>query len=158
SGRVYRATVRVDGVQLGRIDLADPVAGRWLPLAFRIEQGALDDPVPDEPPPDEPPPDEPPPEEPPPEEPPPEPAPIATNADGTRVGGGLQSGTWTFTLESPAPAGGLDVQISSAEPQLLVVSADQLTPGSDAITVSVPAGVSTGTFWLQGVEGATGAA
>lgn len=143
SGRVYRATVRAGGILLGRIDLADPVAGRWLPLAFRIEQGALDDPIPDEPPPDEP---------------PPEPAWIGTNADGTRVGSGLQSGTWTFTLESPAPAGGLDVHISSAEPQLLVVSPDQLTPGSDAITVPVPAGVSTGTFWLQGMEGATGAA
>jgi hypothetical protein len=144
SGRVFRAIVRAGGDQLGRMDFTDPVAGRWLPLAFRIEQPVLDDPEA--------------PEEPPPEEPPAEPASITTNADGTRLGSGLQSGTWTFTLESPAPAGGLDVQISSAETELLVVSPDHVTPGSDALTVSVPAGASTGTFWLQGVEGATGAA
>jgi hypothetical protein len=139
SGRIHRVAVLAGGVQLGRIEFTDPVAGRWLPIAFRIEQGALDG-------------------APPPEEPPADPAAITTNADGTRLGSGLQSGTWTVTLESPAPAGGLDVQISSAEPALLVVSPDHVTPGSGAITVTVPAGVSTGTFWLQGVEGATGTA
>lgn len=144
SGRVFRAAVHAGRVQLGWIDFTDPIAGRWLPIAFRIELGALDDPES--------------PEEPPTEEPPADPAPITTNADGTRLGSGLQSGTWTFTLDSPAPVGGLDVQISSAEPALLVISRDHATPGSGAITVSVPEGGSTGTFWLQGVEGATGAA
>lgn len=143
SGRVFRAAVHAGGTQLGRIDFTDPIAGRWLPIAFRVEQGALDGPDPDEPPT---------------EEPPADPAPITTNADGTRLGSGLQSGTWTFTLDSPAPAGGLEVQISSAETDLLVVSRDHATAGSGAITVTVPAGASTGTFWLQGIEGATGAA
>jgi hypothetical protein len=160
AGRVYRATVRADGIQLGRIDLADPVAGRWLPLAFRIEQGALEDidPPEEEPPAEDPPEEEPPAEDPPEEDPPADPAPITTNAHDARLGSGLQSGAWTFTLDSPAPAGGLEVQIRSVEPQLLRVAPNHTTPGSDAITVSVGAGVRTGTFWLQGVEGATGAA
>lgn len=150
AGRVYRATVRANGIQLGRIDLTDPVAGRWLPLAFRIEQGALDD--------VEPPEEEPPADDPPDEDPPADPAPITTNAHDTRLGSGLQSGTWTFTLDSPAPVGGLEVQIRSVETQLLRVAPNHTTPGGDAIVVSVGAGVRTGTFWLQGVEGATGAA
>lgn len=139
AGAAFRATVIASGRDLGHVDFIEPVAGRWMPIAFRIEEGALDEVDPPTEPPAEPP-----------------PALITSNADGTRVGSGLQHGTWTFTLETPAPPGGIDVEIRSSDPSLLLVAPDAATPGADRITVSLGGGVLTGTFWVQGMEGVTG--
>ncbi len=78
-----------------------------------------------------------------------------TIALGTRtVAAGHQTST-TYTL-GVANHGGIDLVLRSSDASLFQVAPDNGTLGTDSIIVSVPDGSSVGTFWLQGVEGATG--
>ena len=73
---------------------------------------------------------------------------------GTTVGGGLQQSR-NFFLES-GNHGGVDVTITSSNPQVAELALNGSTAGSGSITVSVPDGQTSGTYWVQGVQGATG--
>jgi len=57
-------------------------------------------------------------------------------------------------LGEPAPPGGLDVQVTSADPNKMVISDDPKRLGSGAITVKVPAGRVTANFVLQALADA----
>ncbi|MEM6639956.1 MAG: Ig-like domain-containing protein [Pseudomonadota bacterium] len=73
-----------------------------------------------------------------------------------RVGGGLQA-AYRVVLGG-ADHGGVTVQIDSADPSTVVLSTDSTTAGSASIGVSIADGQTSGTFWVQGVSGATGTA
>lgn len=83
---------------------------------------------------------------------------ISWNVGSLRIGSGLQYGPFTFTLSAPAPVGGLAVTLQSADANLLLVSPNASTAGSASRVITVAAGQTGGTFWLQGMENATGSA
>lgn len=56
-----------------------------------------------------------------------------------------------FALGAPAPAGGLSVTLTSNNPGLLLISSSPTVAGSTSIGVNLPAGGSSGTYYLQGV-------
>ncbi|MEP6474944.1 MAG: hypothetical protein ABJC74_14565, partial [Gemmatimonadota bacterium] len=71
------------------------------------------------------------------------------------VGAGLQENT-SFTLGAPNH-GLIDVTVTSSNSALLV-SPNATTAGASSFTVSVPDGTQTVGFYMQGLEGRTGAA
>ena len=71
------------------------------------------------------------------------------------VGSGLQR-QQSFTLGAPQH-GGVDVVVKSTAPGVLKVSPDANTPGTDSIIVHVNNGNTGGNFYVQGMEGQTGA-
>ena len=79
----------------------------------------------------------------------------AISLSATTVGAGLQDGTSGF-LGAPAPTGGVNVQITSANPAVALVSPNATSPGTASITIPVNAGNSSFSYYVQGVEGATG--
>ena len=79
----------------------------------------------------------------------------AINLSATTVGAGLQEGTGG-SLGAPAPAGGVMVQVTSANPAVALVSPNATTPGTASINIPVNAGNSSFSYYVQGVEGTTG--
>lgn len=76
--------------------------------------------------------------------------------DGVAVGQRLQQ-LGTAILGQPAPAGGLQVRLTSNDPAALLISASPNVAGSPFITINVPAGQVVLSYYLQGV-GASGTA
>lgn len=74
---------------------------------------------------------------------------------GTQVGSGLQTQS-SGNMTAAAPAG-FQVKIKSSNPAIALVSPNATTPGADSIFVTVPAGQSFFSFYVQGVEGVTAA-
>jgi hypothetical protein len=72
------------------------------------------------------------------------------------VGAGLQEGT-TFSL-GVGNHGGTTVTLTSSDSTRLLVAPDATTPGLRTISMDVPDGTSTVSFFTQGVEGASGTA
>jgi hypothetical protein len=68
--------------------------------------------------------------------------------------GKFLQGASTFSLGAPAPAGGLTVTLTSSNSSLLLISASPTTPGSSSVGIVVPAGQSSGTYYLQGLAAA----
>jgi hypothetical protein len=83
---------------------------------------------------------------------------ITTNLTGAAVGAGLVYGTYVVALQTPAGPGGLPVTLTSSNPNVLELSATETGTGEGSIVITVPQGQSTATFWIQGVENATGTA
>jgi len=75
-------------------------------------------------------------------------------ATDVQLGKDLQA-AWGVQLGEPAPAGGLDITVTSAAPGAVLVSADQSRMGAASATVKAPAGAMSATFYLQGLA-ATG--
>ncbi|HEY0780181.1 MAG TPA: hypothetical protein VGD56_19600, partial [Gemmatirosa sp.] len=75
------------------------------------------------------------------------------------VGAGLRNGSYSYIqLGSPAPNGGVAVTIRASDSTRLLVApaTSTATVGHGTATVIVPAGQSTATFYVDGVEGAGG--
>lgn len=79
------------------------------------------------------------------------------NVNSYRVGSGLQYGNLNGTL-SATDHGGVTVRLESTDPQTLLVSPNDSTPGTAFIDVPVPDGGNLVRYYIQGVEGATGTA
>ncbi|MFL5580804.1 MAG: beta strand repeat-containing protein [Gemmatimonadaceae bacterium] len=73
----------------------------------------------------------------------------------TTVGGGLQT---AVNVSLSANAAGTTVTIASGNSQVLLVSPNATTAGGPSITVTMAPNVTSATYYVQGVEGATGAA
>ncbi len=52
-------------------------------------------------------------------------------------------------LGEPAPAGGLKVVLTSADPSKILISAAETQPGSASITLAIPASQSVATYYIQ---------
>jgi hypothetical protein len=70
--------------------------------------------------------------------------------DRTPLGENLQL-RGTFILGEPAPRGGLEVTLTTDDASKLLVSASDSEVGSQSVTVSVPEGANSGTYFLQGL-------
>ena len=70
------------------------------------------------------------------------------------MGSGLQVGA-SVNLDA-TNHGGVTVHVASADPAVLLVSPDATTPGTASIDVVVPNGTGSFSYYVQGVEGATG--
>jgi len=82
----------------------------------------------------------------------------ALTVGSTRVGAGLQTSV-TVTLGAPAPAGGLEVALVSSSPAVLRLATNGTSAASDgAVTLTIPAGGTSGTLYLRGVPGMSGTA
>jgi hypothetical protein len=82
--------------------------------------------------------------------------PVITLGDIT-VGAGLQEST-SGSLGAAAPSGGVLVHLVSSNPSLVLVSPNAATAGSASIDILVPQGSSFFTYYVQGMEGASGTA
>jgi len=71
-------------------------------------------------------------------------------ADDIAVGQNLQVEA-TVSLGEPAPAGGLDVNIESNDPGRLLLSASATEVGHGSLTIRMPAGAATASYFLQGI-------
>jgi hypothetical protein len=68
----------------------------------------------------------------------------------TMVGENLQSSA-NVLLSRPAPAGGLKVTITSSDPRRLLLSNLGAGPGAKSTTITVPAGVNSASFTVEGM-------
>ncbi|MDX2153758.1 MAG: PKD domain-containing protein [Bryobacteraceae bacterium] len=73
--------------------------------------------------------------------------------DGLTIGQDLQY-HGTLVLGQAAPAGGLAVTLTSANPAALVLSASATVAGSGTLVINVPAGSNTASYYLQALAGA----
>jgi hypothetical protein len=71
------------------------------------------------------------------------------------VGAGLQRSS-TASLGAPAP-GGTNLVIKSSAPGIALVSPNNSTPGTDSIVIALNANQTSQSYYIQGVEGTTGA-
>jgi hypothetical protein len=71
------------------------------------------------------------------------------------VGAGLQYGTFTARLGG-TQHGGVTMRIGSSDPQVLRISSNATTPGTDFIDVFVADGATDVSYFVQGVESTTG--
>ncbi|MGH7644471.1 MAG: hypothetical protein ACREMR_02695, partial [Gemmatimonadales bacterium] len=79
----------------------------------------------------------------------------------TRVGAGLQAAACcTVNSNQPAPAGGLAVTLTSSDAARLLVAASAVPPtgGSGSLVVTIPQGLTSAPFSLQGMESGNGTA
>ncbi|HEU4569631.1 MAG TPA: Ig-like domain-containing protein [Gemmatimonadales bacterium] len=74
--------------------------------------------------------------------------------NGGTVGAGLQR-SQSFTLGAPQH-GGVNVVVKSTAPGVVKVAPDALTPGTDSIVIPLANGFTSGSFYIQGMEGQTG--
>jgi hypothetical protein len=81
-------------------------------------------------------------------------APAITLGTGT-VGAGLQRAA-SISLGAAAPAGGVTVRLTSSQPQVLLLSPNATTAGTDFIDVTINAGFTSATFYAHGVDGQAG--
>lgn len=72
------------------------------------------------------------------------------------VGAGLQSVT-AATVDGPQHSG-VAVTVTTADANLVRVSPNATTPGTDSITVHVPPGQTSAPFFVQGIENSVGSA
>jgi hypothetical protein len=72
----------------------------------------------------------------------------------TTTGSGLQRAV-SGSLGAAAH-GGVTLTLTSSDPEILLVSPNASTAGAPSFDLSVPDGTANFTFWVQGVEGATG--
>jgi hypothetical protein len=82
-------------------------------------------------------------------------APGMVLSDGLTVGNNLQTSA-TILIGQTAPAGGLILTLTSNSP-LLALSATETGTGSNAVTVTIPAGGTSATYYLQ-AKGSSGEA
>jgi hypothetical protein len=75
---------------------------------------------------------------------------------GANVGAGLICGSYSVTLGAPALTGGVVVTVRSSAPTVLVLSPNASTVGTGEITLTIPAGSQSASFYLQGMESQTG--
>ena len=71
--------------------------------------------------------------------------------DGVTVGQNLQVEA-TVSLGEPAPSGGLEVLLSSARPDQLLLSRSATQVGSGSIRIPISAGSTRATYYLQAIE------
>ena len=80
----------------------------------------------------------------------------AAASSSTGVGVGLEVNNGTISLGAPAPSGGITIQVTSSAPSTMLLLAggsgatNGTTVGTGTINVVIPAGQSSGSFWLQG--------
>ncbi|MBY0502299.1 MAG: carboxypeptidase regulatory-like domain-containing protein [Bryobacteraceae bacterium] len=67
------------------------------------------------------------------------------------VGRGLQT-SMLFTLGQPAPVGGLAITITSNAPAAMLVSDSMTNAGTTSVTVNLPGGATSGSFFVQGLS------
>lgn len=80
--------------------------------------------------------------------------PPSFNLNPTIVGDDLQIAR-SLWLSAPAPAGNLDVTLTSADPSRLLLSADPTSAGAGVLVVTVPAGsLAAPSFWIQALDDA----
>ncbi|HET7697241.1 MAG TPA: PKD domain-containing protein [Vicinamibacterales bacterium] len=72
----------------------------------------------------------------------------ALSVGDTAIGKDLQSAV-NVGLQEPAPAGGVDVTLESADASKVLISGAGTTAGAASASVHVPAGSSTATFYVQ---------
>ena len=81
----------------------------------------------------------------------------AAASSSTGVGIGLEVNAGSISLGAPAPTGGITIQVTSSAPGNVLLLADVsgvangTTVGAGTINVLIPAGQSSGSFWLQGM-------
>ena len=68
----------------------------------------------------------------------------------TTIGKDLEAAT-TLTLQAPAPAGGVDVTIASADPSKVLLASDATTAGTPSIIVNVPEGQQGFGYYVHGL-------
>jgi len=73
------------------------------------------------------------------------------------VGSGLQYGSFSGQLGG-SQHGGVSVHIASSNPNVLRIAKDSSTAGTDALDIRLENGDISFSYWIQGVEGATGPA
>jgi hypothetical protein len=79
------------------------------------------------------------------------------NLGSARVGAGLRYGSFSVTLGAAAGAGGVPVTLTSADPsKLRLSSTDAAEVGAGAITLTVPAGSTSASFNIHGMEAQAG--
>jgi hypothetical protein len=66
----------------------------------------------------------------------------------TTVGKDLEA-SGVVTLQAPAPAGGVDVTLTSADPSKVILASDATTAGTSSITVNVPEGQQNFGYYSQ---------
>ena len=81
-------------------------------------------------------------------------APALTISTGT-LGSGLQRQGFV-QLGAAAPAGGVTVRLTSSQPSVVVLSTTAAAQGTGFIDVTIPAGVTQGSFFAQALDGQTG--
>jgi hypothetical protein len=77
-----------------------------------------------------------------------------TSLSATTVGAGLQESS-SGSL-SAGNHGGINVVVKSSNAAVALVSPDATTPGTDSVVIAVAAGATSFSYYVQGLEGATG--
>ncbi len=75
----------------------------------------------------------------------------AASSSNVGIGAGLEMNAGSISLADPAPAGGTTIQVTSSDTTKVTLSTSGTAVGSGLIDVTIPAGQSSGSFWLQGV-------
>jgi hypothetical protein len=75
----------------------------------------------------------------------------AASSSGVGIGAGLEMNAGSISLADPAPSGGTTIQITSSDATKVTLSTSGTAVGSGSINVTIPAGQSSASFWLQGV-------
>jgi hypothetical protein len=75
----------------------------------------------------------------------------------TTIGSGLQNG-WYYVNLKESNHGGVTLRIQSSNPSLALVSPNASTAGTEYIDISLADGDNFASYYIQGVEGATGSA
>ena len=83
---------------------------------------------------------------------------ITLNTAGARVGAGLTYGSFTVRLGAPAVGAPAVVTLTSSVPGVLQLAPTATAAGAGSITVTIPVGLTTASFHVQGVEGQRGIA
>ncbi len=78
---------------------------------------------------------------------------FSLSCDGGTVGQNLQMAC-SVTVGQPAPFGGLAVSLTSNDPAKMLLSATAAGDGASAITVTIPAGNTTGVYYAQALGNA----
>jgi len=71
------------------------------------------------------------------------------------LGAGLEE-QMSVSLSTAAPAGGATVEVRSANPSALLIAPSATTVGAPAINLSISAGATSASFWVQAGAGASG--
>ncbi|MCC7004043.1 MAG: hypothetical protein IT357_17955, partial [Gemmatimonadaceae bacterium] len=82
-------------------------------------------------------------------------SPISSISLGTRVGAGLAT-QGSLSLQVAAPSGGVTTTITSSDPTRLLIAPNATTAGAASITVTIPQGSFSTSFWVMGLEDITG--
>jgi len=80
---------------------------------------------------------------------------MTVNFANSNIGSGLIDEGYSVSLGAPAPAGGVQVTLTSSNPAALLLSTNASPTGVGTLVVTVPAGSSSAVYNIQGVEGIT---